>query len=63
MMGDHSPAKSTATLSLDDREVELNHFAEAALVGIIEGYLSALRDVGPGEVVIRIPAGRRPDSV
>jgi hypothetical protein len=39
--------------------VGLNRFVENSLVGLIEGYLSAMKGIEPGEVVITIPAERR----
>ncbi|MBM3497335.1 MAG: hypothetical protein FJX74_01570 [Armatimonadetes bacterium] len=51
--------RARATLSVSGRQVELNHFVEPALVGVIEGFLGALRDIPAGEVVVTIPAERR----
>jgi hypothetical protein len=62
-VGEQPRTSNRATLTIAGENIGLNRFVEGALVGIIEGFLSALRDTGPGEVVITIPAGRRgPDG-
>ncbi|MBM3476189.1 MAG: hypothetical protein FJX75_23200 [Armatimonadetes bacterium] len=58
-MSEDTPKKPRATLTIDGRNVGLNRFVENSLVGVIEGYLSAMKDIEPGEVVIRIPAEQR----
>jgi hypothetical protein len=47
------------TLTVGGRRVPMNPFVESALTGVVDGFLSALRDVGEGEVTIVIPAERR----
>jgi len=59
-MADQKPeATGRATLTVGGQRVPMNPFVESALVGVIDGFLSALRDVGKGEVTIVIPAERR----
>jgi hypothetical protein len=58
-MSEDTPRKPRATLTVAGKSVVMNRFVEGALVGIIEGFLGALRDIPPGEVVITIPADRR----
>jgi hypothetical protein len=60
-MTDDQGRKKTgrATLSIGGQRIPMNRFVEGALVGIVEGFLSALREVPPGEVVLTIPADRR----
>ena len=58
-MSQETPKKPRATLTIDGQNVGMNRFVESALVGLIEGYLSAMKDIGSGEVVITIPADRR----
>jgi hypothetical protein len=58
-MSEDTPRKPRATLTVGGKNVVMNRFVEGALVGTIEGFLGALRDIPPGEVVITIPAGRR----
>lgn len=59
-MGDKAPrTASKATLLVGGERVPLNRFTEAALVGVVKGFLGALRDVPAGEVVLTIPADRR----
>jgi hypothetical protein len=54
--------ETKATLSVGGHKIPVNPFVESALVGVVDGFLSALRDVGPGEVTIVIPAERRSRS-
>lgn len=58
-MNEERPKKPRARLTINGKDVALNRFVESALVGVIEGYLSAMKGIGPGEVVITIPAERR----
>ena len=48
-----------ATLLVGGKQAPMNRFVESALVGVVEGFLSALSDIGPGEVQIVIPESRR----
>ena len=62
-MGDPTrPPSGRARLSVGGQRIPLNRFVEGALVGVVEGFLSAMRDVPPGEVVLTIPADRRPTA-
>jgi hypothetical protein len=58
-MADDREQKPRATLTIGGKNVGLNRFVENSLVGLIEGYLSAMKGIEPGEVVITIPAERR----
>jgi hypothetical protein len=58
-MSDAAENRPKASLTIGGQDVPLNHFVELALVGVIQGYLGAMRDIPPGEVVITIPAARR----
>jgi len=58
-MSQTEASRPQAALVVSGEAVELNHFVELALVGVIEGLLGALRDIPAGEVVITIPAERR----
>jgi len=59
-MGDPTRSSSgRARLLVGGQRIPLNRFVENALVGVVEGFLSAMRDVPPGEVVLTIPADRR----
>jgi hypothetical protein len=48
-----------ATLAIDGKRIPLNRFVEGALVGVVEGFVSAMRDIPAGELVLTIPADRR----
>ena len=48
-----------ATLTIDGKRIPLNRFVEGALVGVVEGFASAMRDIPAGELVLTIPADRR----
>ncbi|MGQ9730277.1 MAG: hypothetical protein ACUVX8_03310 [Candidatus Zipacnadales bacterium] len=61
-MGPETLPRPRATLTVGGKKVPLNRFVEAALVGVIEGFLGALKGVGGGEVVITLPAERRQRS-
>ena len=58
-MSQDTPSKPRASLTIAGQSVPLNHFVELALVGVIEGFLGALKGIASGEVVITIPANRR----
>ena len=58
-MSENTPKRPRATLTVGGRNVGLNRFVESSLVGVIEGYLSAMKGIEPGEVIITIPAERR----
>jgi hypothetical protein len=54
-----SQTAGRATLVVGGQRVPMNRFVEGAVVGVVEGLLSGMRDVPPGEVTITIPANRR----
>ena len=58
-MSEGPPSKPRAKLKVGGKNVGLNKFVEGALVGVVEGFISALKKVGDGDVVITIPADRR----
>ncbi len=58
-MAERGEGSPKASLTISGENVPLNHFVELALVGVIEGFLGALKSIGAGDVVITIPASRR----
>jgi len=58
-MSEEPATKPRAKLTVGGKNVGLNKFVEGALVGVVEGFLSALKKIGDGDVVITIPAARR----
>ncbi len=59
-MNDQKPETADrASLTVGSQRVPLNRFVESALVGVVNGFLSALHEVGEGEVTLVIPAERR----
>ncbi len=53
------PRGAKATLTIDGKRIPLNRFVEGALVGVVQGFVSALRDIPAGELTLTIPADRR----
>jgi hypothetical protein len=55
----HTTSDGKMRLEVGGEEVPMNRFVRAALAGVVEGFLSALEGVGPGEVRLVIPAEQR----
>lgn len=58
-MSEGPAIKPRAKLTVGGKNVGLNKFVEGALVGVVEGFLSSLKKIGDGDLVITIPADRR----